>query len=65
MFMSKHGYQTHSENLDCVSQLEIDQAGYLLNRPRRTDARCYLKTSPNTNPSTNGSNNVERTNTKK
>ena len=31
--MSKYGDQTHCENLDCVSQLEIGQAGYLLNHP--------------------------------
>ena len=32
--MSKYGDQTHGENLDCVSQFEIGQAGYLLNSPR-------------------------------
>ena len=31
--MSKYGDQTHRENLDCVSELEIGQAGYLLNHP--------------------------------
>ena len=31
--MSKYGDQTHYENLDCVGQLEIVQAGYLLNHP--------------------------------
>ena len=33
--MSKYGDQTNCENLDCVFQLEICQAGYLLNNPRR------------------------------
>ena len=28
--------QTHGENLDCVSQLEIGQVGYLLNDPRKS-----------------------------
>ena len=32
--MSKYGDKTHDENLDCVSWLEIGQAGYLLNSPR-------------------------------
>ena len=34
--MSKYGDQMHCENPDCVSQLEIGQAGYLLNHPRIT-----------------------------
>ena len=29
-----YGDQTHCENLDCVSQLEIGQADYLLTRHR-------------------------------
>ena len=32
--MSKYGDQTYCENLDCVGQLEIGQAGYLSNHPR-------------------------------
>ena len=32
--MSNYDDQTHCENLDCVGQLEIDKAGYLLNHPR-------------------------------
>ena len=31
--MSKYDDQTHCENLDCVDQLEISQAGYQLNNP--------------------------------
>ena len=31
--MSYYGDQTHCENLDCVGQLEIGQASYLLNHP--------------------------------
>ena len=31
--MSKYGDKINCENLDCVSQLEIGQAGYLLNHP--------------------------------
>ena len=31
--MSKYGDQTYCENLDCVGQLQIGQAGYLLNHP--------------------------------
>ena len=31
--MSKFGYQTHSENLGFVGQLEKCQAGYLLSHP--------------------------------
>ena len=32
--MSKKGGQTTCENRDCVGQLEIGQAGHLLNHPR-------------------------------
>ena len=32
--MSKYGDHTHCENFDCVGQLEIGQAGYLLNHRR-------------------------------
>ena len=32
--MSKYGDQTHCKNIDCVGQLELGQAGYLLNHPR-------------------------------
>ena len=35
LHVSKYGDQTHCENLDCVGQLEIGQAGYLLNHPRK------------------------------
>ena len=49
--MSEHGDQTHCENLDCVGQLEIAQAGYLLKHPRSLklknkldDAYVSLKT---------------------
>ena len=31
--MSKYGNHTQGESVDCVSQLEIGQAGYLLNHP--------------------------------
>ena len=31
---SYYGDQTHCKNLDCVDQLEIGQAGYLLILPR-------------------------------
>ena len=41
--MSEYGDQTHCENLDCVSQLEIGQASFLLNRPRRCS--CLLRLS--------------------
>ena len=30
-YINKYGDRTHCENLDCVRQLEIGQAGYLLN----------------------------------
>ena len=44
--MSTYGDQTHCKNLDCVSQLEIGLAGYLLNQPRRKRNRKQLhKTS--------------------
>ena len=32
--MSKYGDHTHGDSVDCVSQLKIGQAGYLLNHPR-------------------------------
>ena len=38
--MSKYGDQPHCENLDCDSQLEIGQAGYLLNHPRILETFC-------------------------
>ena len=41
----------HTENLECVSQLEIGQAGYLLNHPRILGHGCILRTfadNPNT-----------------
>ena len=34
MHMSNDDDQTHCSNLDCVSRLEIGQAGYLLKDPR-------------------------------
>ena len=34
--MSKYDDQTHCENRDCVGQLEIGQAGHLLNHPRNS-----------------------------
>ena len=35
--MYNYGDQTHCESLDCIGQLEIGQAGYLL-----THTRIYL-----------------------
>ena len=32
--MSKYGDQTHCDNFDCVGQVEVGQAGYLVNHPR-------------------------------
>ena len=51
--MSKYGDQTHCENLDCVSRLEIDQTGYLLNHPRslrpgRLDSICPVSVQSRT-----------------
>ena len=39
--MYKYDDQTHCENLDCVGQSEIGQAGYLLNHPRMSSAKCH------------------------
>ena len=33
--MSYNGDETHCVNLDCIGQLEIGQADYLLNHPRK------------------------------
>ena len=45
--MSKYGDQTHCENLDCVSQSEIGQAGYLLNPPRTYRCKWHPGTKGN------------------
>ena len=42
--MSKYSDQTHPGNLDCVGQLEIGQAGYLLNHPRSRNPTIDHKT---------------------
>ena len=40
--MSKYGDQTHCENLDCVGQLKVGQAGYLLKHPCSSSYKLQL-----------------------
>ena len=44
--MSKYGDQTHGINLDCLNQLKIGQAGYLLKNPRIMFVSSSCETLP-------------------